>query len=183
MFWKKKESTPVQPAVQSPVKETATRYHCLGINYLDVIEIDGENLDEVKEELFAKFQQVKKIYTKVDIQKMTDLLGYDIWRSFIWIDSTIPQMNILKSQTMSIKERWLGLKDFDSDELLVDTNEALAGKLNKQDFYNRVQIQNVAQEVGFDVYNRSNWESYFHRKIDFTDRNLSFEYYKKSTES
>ena len=169
MLWKKKE------------KIEETKYFCKGINFLKVVEVNGENLDEVKKELFKKIKFGKKILSMNEIQSTTDILKFDIWNSFIWIDAKLLEEGINKKQTNgSTHYRWLGIKDIIIDVIEKEQNyKAISEHLNHQDFYLRTTIQDTAAKVGFDVFNRSNWESFTHTILEFPDNNLSYEFYGK----
>lgn len=147
MFWKKKEK-PAEPVVE-------IRYDCRGINYLDVIEVDGENLDSIKEESFEYLENAKKVYTRKDIDSLSQLTGFDVWNGLVWID-----INELKNASIEVtlKYRWGGIKEGMNEGLTVDANDAVKGLLNKLEFYTREEIEKVAEKVGFSVFDRSSWK-------------------------
>jgi hypothetical protein len=177
MFWKKKQEE--VPKVEEK-KSGEGMYDCIGINYLDVIEIDGEDLDSVKEELFEKFKQMKKVFSRNDIEKITEKFGYDIWKSFIWVELPILQLNAKFS--VNAKYRWLGIKkEYADKELYIgieNPEELLKSKLNNKEFYNMVQIQNVSAEVGFSVFDRCNWQLFTETTRIYPTE--TFVYYTKS---
>lgn len=168
MLWKKKEKE---------VSESI--YICEGINYLQVVEVNGENLDSVKEELFEYFKKANKVYSKSDIQLMTNKLEYDIWNSFIWKDISLKDQD--RKVDIQLRYRWLGLNpELSVNDLLVNPTEVLTPHINLQDFYDRSQIENISQVVGFSVWDRSNWQHYIKTSVNYPVHNLSYEYYKRS---
>lgn len=172
MFWKKKKE---EPAPQVEEKKSGTgMYDCIAVNYLDVIEVDGENLDEVKEDLFKTLKEKKKVYSKADIQKMTDILHYDIWNAFIWAE--LPELQSTPKLSIKIKYRWLGAKNEFTDK--VDIDSKISKHLNNQDFYERTDVQNAAMKVGFDVWGYSDWQTYTETTRTFPNRTILY-YTKK----
>ena len=61
------------------------RYTCLAVNFLEEINDEyGSNVDDLKEDLLEKFRP--KVYSKSDIDKITLVVGFDLWKGMIWCD-------------------------------------------------------------------------------------------------
>lgn len=169
MFWKKKKEDE---------KENPAMFTCRGINYLDVIELNGENLDSAKEELFDYFEKQKKVYTKEEIDIITSKLGYDIWNSFIWIDTRYADKG---SMNIAVLYRWAGVNNKTKEkEFLEEIKFILPKHLNHVDFYTRVDIETISQIVGFSVYDRSDWKRFTQITLKIPENNQTIVYYKKS---
>lgn len=169
MLWKKKKEEAVEESI---------RYTCRGINYLEIIELNGESLDSSKEELFEYFEKQQKVYTKEEIAIITSKLGFDIWNSFIWIDARFANKGTMDVRVL---KRWLGVNDITKEpEFLAEINTVLPKYLNHHEFYNRVQIEKISQIVGFSVYDRSNWESFTQITLKIPEYNQTIVYYQKT---
>lgn len=166
MFWKKK---------RSDEKNNDIRYECVGVNYLDIIDIDSKNIDKEREDFLLQIKQLNRVYKKTEIDKIGEGLGYDAWESYIWID-----INLYPTRKIStkIRYRWLGVKN-DMPEIEEHT-KLFSEHLNYRSFYSKVEIQDISQTVGASVFNRSNWQMFSKIDLTFPSADICYSYYEKA---
>lgn len=148
LFKKKKQEQPVQQVHEE------IRYTCYGVNYTDVHEIEGEDMEPLKEELFEKFKQLNKVYKRSEIELITEKIGYDIWKSFHWFDIT--DKGVLQPQ-ISVVYRW---DDFKPGLLEEEHQKKQEQLIKRYEFYTRTMIEDASMKQGYSVYDRNNWTSF-----------------------
>ncbi|GAA4326087.1 hypothetical protein [Flaviaesturariibacter amylovorans] len=160
---------------KEPAKAVETAYHCIGVRYDQEISIDGENLDKLKEELFVKLKD--KVYTRTEIDTITEKIGYDIWKSFGWFEATRkgnPAPEVKRS--VDLKYRFLGYKD---GLVFPETQEKANKHLTIGMFYKRTEIENASMRAGVSLWDRCDWEQYRIHKLSIPSKGIEVEYQEK----
>jgi len=153
------------------------KYICESINYLSAIDPSGINRDQAKENYFEILKKGQKLYTKNDIQKISKQIGYDVWKSFVWIDISLYKKCFFPKIKEERVERWVGVKSEIIDKQNVYS--ILSMYLNDKEFYNKEFIQKISSEVGFDIYDVSDWTLFYHTIIEFPKKKVKYEFFQK----
>ena len=129
-------------------------------------------MDELKEKLVEKFKQ--NVYPRSAIDKMTLVIGFDLWKGMIWCDYDIWQKEDWKT-SIGLKYRLIGFEDIVGKK----EQKQILLHINYRDFYSITDIQNVATVLGFQIYSYCHWESYTEIIRDNANENLHYHYFRK----
>ena len=152
-LFKKKESAKV------------VKYTCLGVKYNEegISQADLDSCFEVAE-IFKT-----KVYTPQDIQEINNRLGFDTNDYYVWIDNDL--LNTPNnSVTIKLIYRYMGSKLLSGEAL----EKAFLDKINPDLYYTRVDIENLSEEIGCDVFERNNFVSYTWSEHTYQDQNLVY---------
>lgn len=64
-------------------------YNILAINYAFQLEMEVDDdltFDELREELLSEIQKKNQVYSKAEIEKLSEMFAYDLWEAFAYID-------------------------------------------------------------------------------------------------
>lgn len=160
MFWKKKNKQE-EPAPQAQDKPVT--YNCDCINYTRIHEIEGEDMEPIKEELFEKLQSLNKVYTRADIDKMSDMIGYNIWEAFHWIPTDDYKG---MRRRIDIVYRWEGAKPGLLEEEYINKQKE---HIKEKEFYKRSDIEKMSMKLGYSVWDRNEWMTFRMTTITYAD--------------
>jgi hypothetical protein len=149
------------------------KYTCLAVNYLDEInDAHGNSLDETKELLLRKLRS--KVLSKSEIDKISSVLGFDVWRGMVWCDTDIW---LLKKHTTSIglKYRLIGF-----DELITkEVRDIILKYLNYVDFYSEQDIRGIEQKLQIKIFQFASWQTFTEVKLHYLKSDIRFHFYWK----
>ena len=155
MFWTKKK--PLQ------------QYKCIAPNYVQLVyDEEGDCLDKLKETLYNGFEQT--LFTKEEIALKCRELNLDLWQAFIWVDHSKWIENSDQRRNQTHVER---LVDF-LPALSEETSEQILQHLNFENFYHKVELEIVANNLGVDVIGLCEWQGYVKTEITMKDDHLLY---------
>lgn len=148
---------------KQPTKDEA-RFICVGVKFRKEIGILQEDLESCFE-MAAKLKN--KVYKIEDINKLNTILEFDTNDHYEWIELSLDNGD--KTTSITGIYRFVDSKNISEDNI----EKLFTSVLTSESYYTRVDIQNIAQKIGVDIFARNNFQYYSICSVIYNDNSSS----------
>lgn len=152
------------------------QYCCIAVLYTNTGDQDYTVIDKAKETLLANLEKRNDIFTRTEIDELSEVTQLDIWKGMVWVeDKRFTTDN--QESTVTDVERWLGIRPEINNTRV--PHQKIVLYLQDKHFYSIQEIRNAGAAIGFDIYSASNWQSFTKITYSFKDNGETIIVYRK----